>query len=421
MNRIFVAIFFLFIVLGNVPRLLPLPGIPSQVNALEAVLYVCSLFLFLRYFRIVLFRNYLAITLLLLVTTSFAYGCIISGWDSGSFLYAIRLVLQVLTGVVCGYCLFCSYSLSAEKLISDVVYAYALLAVISLGILMIIPDSTMLWAFLGDGGIEFEGDPHVGRLVSTYFDPNFYGSIVVMPLTLGLVHERLNGASSKFRMALGVIFVSLILTYSRSGLSAFLLVCASFVLVPGIRTKFLSLRTLVGLLVLIFALLLVGGWLASLIDISITDRIYEKFFGVTDDPSALGRLESLSTGFALISQHPWFGIGYNYGLQESIQVRGAGLDSSLQVLLLNFGILGAFLAGLSILISMVLMISRIRNRSSFSTRALFFTAMSNIFVAVLWSGNFNQILFYQFWIIPSLAVFFYFYFVSWRGLSDKSV
>jgi hypothetical protein len=76
--------------------------------------------------------------------------------------------------------------------------------------------SANLWDLLATIGLRFQGDPHVGRFVSIYFDPNFYAGIAIIPLILSIYLYKITNHKKYFVTA--VLFIcSIILTGSRSG------------------------------------------------------------------------------------------------------------------------------------------------------------------------------------------------------------
>ena len=88
--------------------------------------------------------------------------------------------------------------------------------------------------------------------------------------------------------------------------------------------------------------------LASPIYLGALTRTWSRIAAVNSDASAQARFSSFGFGFELFAEQPVFGVGYNYLLDYAQEVRGlTSLDSSLQVILVNFGAVGTlFIAGL---------------------------------------------------------------------------
>jgi O-antigen ligase len=192
-------------------------------------------------------------------------------------------------------------------------------------------------------------DPHIGRLLSTWFDPNFIGGFLAFMLgpiiALGLYFRSKSNRRKYFIMA-GIAFICLIamyLTYSRSGYLAMLITL-------GILALFKSRK------------LLVAAVLISLLGFSFSPRVQQRtieawdsgvrFLGVDSqkplDPTAELRVWSWSFASEMISDHPWIGVGYSRYAYE-INERGHGFlgdhasggsDSSLLTIWATSGIFG---------------------------------------------------------------------------------
>ena len=72
--------------------------------------------------------------------------------------------------------------------------------------------------------MHLEGwDPHIGRLLSTWFDPNFIGGFLgfILSITIALGLYYWKEKRTKLALVLGIIgfigLIALYLTYSRSG------------------------------------------------------------------------------------------------------------------------------------------------------------------------------------------------------------
>lgn len=199
-------------------------------------------------------------------------------------------------------------------------------------------------------GLYLEGwDPHIGRLLSTWFDPNFIGGYLafLLPVTLALgIYFKRN---KKVRMAvifLGISAIGLLalyLTFSRSG---YLALTVSL----GILTFFKSRK-------LLFALII-----ASVIGFSLSPRAQERTIEAVDsakgligldsqkplDPTAQLRVYSWQFAREIIADYPLLGAGYGRYAFE-INERGHGLlsdhssggsDSSLLTIWAQTGIFG---------------------------------------------------------------------------------
>ncbi|MBN1258742.1 O-antigen ligase family protein [Candidatus Peregrinibacteria bacterium] len=201
-----------------------------------------------------------------------------------------------------------------------------------------------------DLGMHLQGwDPHIGRLLSTWFDPNFAGGYLafILGITIAMaLYFRFHKNRRWFLAMSSISFVGLIaayLTYSRSSYLALLTVL-------GILALFKSRK----LIVVTFVVVILG--------FSLSGRVQERFmdawgsarvlFGIdvqqTIDPTTQLRLWSWDFAREIISDHPFAGIGFNRYKYE-INTRGHGLltdhasggsDSSLLTIWATTGVFG---------------------------------------------------------------------------------
>lgn len=181
---------------------------------------------------------------------------------------------------------------------------------------------------------QYGWDPHVGRLLGTFFDPNFIGGFLSLGLALALGLLTSHKTTHRgWLMSLSlVLFVAIVLTFSRSGYLAL----GAVVVVMG----WLRARWLIGLG-------LIGFAVALLLIPRIGERLTE---GVDPGESASFRFSSWSNAITVWQSSPLIGIGYNtyrysqdrLGLAELTQSgnAGAGADSSLLFILATTGVVG---------------------------------------------------------------------------------
>lgn len=178
-------------------------------------------------------------------------------------------------------------------------------------------------------------DPHEGRLLSTFFDPNFFGMFLVMILSLILGAFFL---LPQKRLTLGLISLplvaALILTFSRSSYLAFLISLLIILTIRSWRLVFITLLVL-------FA---VGASIP---------RVRNRVTGaLTVDTTAQDRIQSWQETFVIIRARPWAGVGYNafgpaqiqYNLKKNLTGRSShGSDSSLLLTFATTGLVGLVL------------------------------------------------------------------------------
>lgn len=177
-------------------------------------------------------------------------------------------------------------------------------------------------------------DPHLKRIFSFYFDPNYFGILLVLTMIVMLFHQMRGRISKLFRVPmLLMIFMTLAFTYSRS----------SFVSLVGssVALSLLKRRYLISLLVII---VLMGT-------VFILPRPYgegvklERMFSIHE------RIESYKLALGMFADHPILGVGFNavryakrtYGISWeylSASHSGAGFDSSLLFVAATTGIIG---------------------------------------------------------------------------------
>jgi O-antigen ligase len=206
-------------------------------------------------------------------------------------------------------------------------------------------------------GMYLEGwDPHIGRLLSTWFDPNFIGGYLAFMLAIiiaiGLYFRRKKDRKRFLIMTVVSVIglLALYLTFSRSGYLAMLVALAML--------AFFKSRKLI-----------VAVFLIALLAFSFSSRVQERTIDAIDsgkaligldsqkplDPTAELRVWSWSFAWEIIQDHPWLGVGYGRYAYE-INHRGHGLlsdhsaggsDSSLLTIWAQTGIFG-FLSALAI-------------------------------------------------------------------------
>lgn len=206
-------------------------------------------------------------------------------------------------------------------------------------------------------GMHLKGwDPHIGRLLSTWFDPNFIGGylsfLLCIFIAITLFYYRKK--NKKVFLVLAIIcflgLLALYLTYSRSGYLA---------LIAGLGT----------LALLKSRKLLIAGALIIVLGFAVSPRVQQRFMDMwgsarvilgidvqqTIDPTARLRLYSWQFASEMIEDHPWIGVGYGRYAYE-INYRGHGLlsshasggsDSSLLTIWAQAGVF-AFLSALAI-------------------------------------------------------------------------
>lgn len=199
-----------------------------------------------------------------------------------------------------------------------------LVAILGFVQLQIFPDFTSM--------VPQGWDPHIGRLLSTWFDPNFLGGwlAIFAGITLALALTRPSRNFGWWTLFV-VLTLAEILTYSRSGYLGFV---ASIFVVTVVRSR---------------ALLFLGA-LALLSTVLLVPRVQERVLGIRSvDQTAQFRLVSWNNALDIIRDHPFLGVGYNHykfvqqqrGFVEDVSEHSAsGSDSSLLTIFVTTGVVG---------------------------------------------------------------------------------
>ncbi|MFH0829530.1 MAG: O-antigen ligase family protein [Candidatus Kerfeldbacteria bacterium] len=173
-------------------------------------------------------------------------------------------------------------------------------------------------------------DPHIGRLLSTWFDPNFLGGFFsfIAVTSAGIAFFVAGRQRTALWTVAALMFIGLVLTFSRSGYAAFIV---------GVTVlTFIKSRRFFLLLVVVAALVVMG-----------VPRVQERVLGAFRiDETAKTRIVSWQNALSVVRDFPVTGIGYNtyryvqvdYGFQKNASEHSAGgSDSSLLTILVTTG------------------------------------------------------------------------------------
>ena len=213
-----------------------------------------------------------------------------------------------------------------KQIFSLVIGAGVVLSILGFVQLIIFPDFSSM--------VPEGWDPHIGRLLSTWFDPNLLGGLFAF-LALLVIAQMLVEKARLWHIASFSIFITaLLLTFSRSSLVAF--VFGFFVIIIlTIKRSWWMLGLGIGILIIAF--------LSS-------PRIQERVGGIlTIDVTAQKRVGSWGNILSLAGGNLFFGTGFNTlrfvqfeeGLITNSEEHSAGgSDSSLLTILATTGIFG---------------------------------------------------------------------------------
>lgn len=169
-------------------------------------------------------------------------------------------------------------------------------------------------------------DPHLYRLVSSFFDPTFTGLIYLFFLIKIFLDKKI-----PYRWLLLIItYITLALTYSRS---TYLSLIFAFAFI-SFRSKKIS--------ILLVSLLLVGS------TIFLLPRQPGEGTKLERTSSIAAKIENYQEGFHLFTKSPVFGVGYNNlpfvrQINNKSSHANGGFDGSLLTILVTTGIIGGTL------------------------------------------------------------------------------
>lgn len=230
-------------------------------------------------------------------------------------------------------------------------------------------------------------DPHYGRLVSTFFDPNFSGIILIFTFFL-VLHINFTNKTNLPLLLLGIFWLALLLTFSRSSYLAFIV----GLLVYGFWQKRQKLFLMLTFLFLISIFLLPkpvgeGGKLGRTV-------------------SSLARVENWQQSLKIFLDHPFWGVGFNtykfarekYGFLPTSEFDRhfeSGADNSLLFILSTLGMVG--------FLGFVYLGKKITEKLTVFSKPLFWASVS----ALLIHSFFQNSLFYpwvMFWMFLIMAL-----------------
>lgn len=211
-----------------------------------------------------------------------------------------------------------------------VFFSSIILSVLGFVQLILFPDFSFM--------AQYGWDPHQGRLLSTWYDPNFLGgflglaAVIILSRILVFLRENKDWKNknsillSSWIIGLVVVFVALMLTYSRSALLAFLIGVTIVTILISRKTFFL--------VIIILSIIVISN-----------PRLQTRIQGAIQvDVTASLRIQSWLDTLDDIDKNPIWGIGYNtikYQTTVPSELNSAsGRDSSLLTLWLTGGIIG---------------------------------------------------------------------------------
>ncbi|MBM3197950.1 MAG: hypothetical protein FJZ58_01685 [Chlamydiae bacterium] len=380
---------FIFLAFGNLFRLVESSQFSDHLLLSEGILYLLS-FLCLIFYPFTSRVAFVVLLLTFLIAVSCVYGMYIQGMDIPACLYAMRLICLLVACLVLHEVSWFLFQGDLVRFFSFLSKAYLLALILGFGLYIFFPLSKHLWIALQDYHISFQGDPHQGRFVSIYFDPNYYACIAALAFLL-VSYLRVVTEKRRYSFYAYLFLFSTLLTWSRSGIAAFFLLF--FYPHKGNRNK-------VFLFLFCFSLLAIGYQEEMGIFLG-------RLWNIFEEESAACRIRTWDFGLSLWREHPLFGIGINFLPLYTREEFGLGsLDSSMLSFLVQVGGL-PFLGCLTYCATKIFSFFRLRRlwkekepKAPYFYGWFFYYAL----VIVLFASQFNNILFYPFWVLPFFLV-----------------
>lgn len=164
-------------------------------------------------------------------------------------------------------------------------------------------------------------DPHLNRMFSTLFDPNFAGIIYVLTGITGIFLVQTRTVRRWGAIGIGIAFAALLFTYSRSSYLACIAAIVTWIILQG------KWKIGLGVIVLFF------------IGVSMLPRGSEGQ-NLLRTVSSYARLGSVVVGWDRFIRAPIFGTGFVASSESIVPSRTQGVDMSLLAILASTGIVG---------------------------------------------------------------------------------
>lgn len=423
-STIGIILYMLYIITGNFSRIIKLPFFPRSISLIEisilafvGIFFIYEFALFKKDKSLIKKENLNEINameiLLFIMLLSISANYIIYKFDILPLLYYLRFFSLI-------YFAFMTYLfLNLQKNINKMEFFYTwvglLLCLIGWIIYFIQPDTEKLNKFFEQNGIYLGLDPHKFRLIGNIFDPNFFGNIIVMfisILMISLLRQSFQDKKSFIQKAILLIFfnVTLLKTISRSSvLGLFLIVFLNTILIMSWSFAKKEIRTFKKL-ILVDSILL----FTTLLDKDFY-KIFERIKSIPVDDSAHARVQSLKSAIDFIGKNLvelLVGKGYGF-LNIKYGLQFIGFDSSFLNLILYCGILGTVIFLLYLFKDIYMVYQGIKNKEL--DVMLHFINFCSLMLAYFVISWFNNLLFYQFWLILFLP---YYYFMTDYGRKE---
>ncbi len=390
----------LFLISGNLLRLVDLGFTRHGLLISELILYFfifCSLFCFRFSFSVFLYL------IVFIVSLSAIYGSIYNEFQFTPLLFSMRLIAMIFTGTIMGKALYLKFGDSILETLRYFEKVYLKNIMIGFVIYFLFFDTHTLWPFLSLFGFAFEGDSHEGRFISPYLCPNLFGAIGQLPF---IISYHLSSVCKETRWKTFLFGAAILLTWSRSGLAAFVFLLIGMYLSSKKKAYWtISKKSVFFLLFASVPILLI--FIFSFKEVQF---FVDRFIHMNSCPSAKARSDSFVFGLDIVKEHPFWGIGYNYLATYLADYTGlSSIDSSLLSTLVTFG---SIIFVSAVILFVCWFYNFLQKMFGYKQEKpelfLFFKLLSfYLFICIVFTSQFNNLLYYPFWLVPVLTIFSY--------------
>lgn len=395
---------FFYIVFGNFFNFNFLERLPIKLAEFFSLfLFVLfALRIFYKKIKGVSFQNRTIWLWLLIAFVSSTINFVVNKYGLTDYIYGIsyifRLIHLVLLIRITEFFIE-DTEIGKTKLLNFVINCYMIVCIIGFIQLLLFPTAIDWYTFASKfGGTWADPDPHQGRLLSTYHDPNYLASVIIIPTGLIIskimIKNEFKNIENSDLIKLAVLLITLVLTESRTSLVGFAILMIALILYYGLNKK-IPTQVYIALL----ALILVGILFVMFGDVEVINKISN----VKTDDSAKHRFDSWNEAFSIFKKNFVYGIGYNLyapynemmTAQGVVNTSSYGLDSSVLFAFVTTGLFGGIVF-LKIMYDIIK--AKIYNYAYIGVKA--------ILLASIIMSFFNNLLFYTLWIFPFAIVVF---------------
>lgn len=417
----YITLFF-YIVLGNILTFNIGNRMPFRVADILALILIIIVPIKYKKIRFTKINKKILIFIIIGILSLFI-NTIIQSYDLKGILYALlypaRLVFYLL---LCNSMIivFKENKVKFDKISNFIIICFVIVGILGIVQLLLFPNALDFYNILYKYKLYYPNpDPHIDRMFSTYLDPNYFGACMLLPLSFSLT--KFIKKRDEFSFIATILFViCIIYTNSRSAFLGLLLLS---ILVCAINFKF-SKKHIAQDLRILFYLLLIGGYILYALFISTKPNVLSRIRNTVEDTievqkndnkpdnekekdhdeepiidrSTSARFKSWDYSLNVFENNCVIGIGYNaIGMlkHDASQSTAYGVDSSILLILITTGFIGSLYLIINVLKLLV--------KLFFEKTEDALTLISFI-VASLIICNFNNLLFYVLWFIPSILI-----------------